>query len=196
VQSFRDDGLEPMAVLSHAALVGTSDAIEAHQTREDLAAMLDFSKISTAPGRFDVEELKGLNAKLLHKMGFADVAQRLDARGITGGDAFWGAVRGNLITFNDVDIWWPVVAGAITPVIEDAAFSAAAAAALPPEPWSEETWNTWTNAVKAATGAKGRALFHPLRLALTGRESGPELKTLLPLIGRARTLERLSVTTS
>ena len=192
VQSFRDDGLEPMAVLSHAALVGTSDAIEPHKTREELAALLDFKKISTAPGRFDVEELRGLNAKLLHKLDYAGVAQRLEGMGITGGQPFWDAVRGNLVVLSDAKLWWDVVAGQIAPIIEDRALAEKAAAVLPAEPWDGETWSTWTNAVKAATGAKGRALFHPLRLALTGQESGPELKALMPLIGRARVLGRLA----
>ncbi|MEQ1653810.1 MAG: glutamate--tRNA ligase [Hyphomicrobium sp.] len=192
VQSFRESGLEPMAVLSHAALVGTSDAIEPHTRREDLAAMLDFAKISTAPGRFDVEELKGLNAKLLHKLDYSDVAGRLTAKGINGGAAFWDAVRGNLVVFDDAEIWWRVVNGAIAPVIEDRAFTDQALGVLPAEPWSAETWGQWTAAVRSATGAKGKALFHPLRMALTGQESGPDLKSLLPLIGRARAAARLS----
>ncbi len=192
VQSFRDSGLEPMAVLSHAALVGTSDAIEPHAHREELVALLDLGKISTAPGRFDVEELKALNAKLLHKLEYADVAERLQARGIAGGAAFWDAVRGNLTVFDDAILWWSVVNGAITPVIEDRAFTDKALELLPAEPWSRETWSAWTAALKTATGAKGKALFHPLRMALTGQESGPDLKTLLPLIGRQRASGRLS----
>ncbi|MEQ1671374.1 MAG: glutamate--tRNA ligase [Hyphomicrobium sp.] len=192
VQSFRDDGLEPMAVLSHAALVGTSDAIEPHAHIAELAALLDLSKISTAPGRFDVEDLKGLNAKLLHNLDYAGVADRLTARGISGGAEFWNAVRGNLVVFNDADLWWRVVNDTIAPVIEDRGFTDQALALLPAEPWTVETWGQWTGAVKAATGAKGKSLFHPLRLALTGQESGPELKLLLPLIGRARASARLS----
>ena len=192
VQSFRDAGLEPMAVLSHAALVGTSDAIEAHARHEELAALLDFNKISTAPGRFDVEDLKGLNAKLLHKLDYGDVAGRLSAQGITGGADFWNAVRGNLEVFNDAATWWQVVNSDIVPVIEDRAFTDKAIELLPSEPWTTETWGQWTGAIKAATGAKGKALFHPLRLALTGLESGPDLKTLLPLIGRTRARARLS----
>jgi glutamyl-tRNA synthetase len=191
VQSFRDQGLEPMAVLCHAALVGTSDAIEPLTTRAALAEKLDFAKISTAPGRFDVAELKTLNGKLLHMLEYADVAQRLRELGVAGGEDFWNAVRGNLEVLGDARLWWDVVAGDIAPVIEDSKMTVAAAAELPPEPWSENTWSEWTAAVKSRTGAKGRALFHPLRLALTGRESGPELKTLLPLIGRERALARL-----
>jgi len=191
IQSFRDEGLEPMAVLCHAALVGTSDAIEPLTSRDELAAKLDFSKISTAPGRFDVAELKSLNGKLLHMLGYADVAERLRDFGIAGGETFWNAVRGNVERLADARLWWEVVAGDIEPVIEDSKMTVAAASILPPEPWGESTWSEWTAAVKSRTGAKGRALFHPLRLALTGQESGPELKTLLPLIGRDRALARL-----
>jgi glutamyl-tRNA synthetase len=191
VQSFRDLGLEPMAVLSHAALVGTSDAIEPLASRDALAEKLDFAKISTAPGRFDVAELKSLNGKLLHMLDYSDVAERLRELGVAGGETFWNAVRGNLEVLSDARLWWDVVTGDIEPVIEDSKMTVAAADTLPPEPWNESTWSEWTAAVKSRTGAKGRALFHPLRLALTGRESGPELKVLLPLIGRERVLARL-----
>jgi len=191
IETFRNDGIEPMAVLSHAALLGTSDAIEAHTSIEELAELFDFGKISTAPGRFDVEELKGLNAKLLHKRAYDDVASRLEGLGITGGAPFWDAVRGNLVTLADASDWWRIVAADIDPVIENADLTTRAAALLPPEPWDAATWSAVTSAVSKETGLKGRALFHPLRLALTGRDAGPELKALLPLIGRARAESRL-----
>jgi glutamyl-tRNA synthetase len=191
VQSFRDAGLEPMAVLSHAALVGTSDAIEPHRTKDELEVLFDLGKISTAPGRFDLDELKGLNAKLLHKLPYGDVVERLSGAGITGGSVFWEAVKGNLTVLADAKVWWRVVHDDIDAVAEDKSILSAAARLLPPEPWNLETWSLWTNAIKAETGAKGKALFHPLRLALTGQESGPELKVLLPLIGRSRSLNRL-----
>ena len=136
-----------------------------------MAEGFDFAKISTAPGRFDEGELATLNAKIVHQKSFAEVAPRLNALGVGGGEAFWLAVRGNLTKLADATGWWQVVAGEITPVIENATFTTAAAGLLPPEPWDQTTWSTFTNAVKAATGAKGRALFHPLRLALTGREA-------------------------
>lgn len=192
VESFRDMGLEPMAVASHAALVGTSDAIAPRAHLSDLAETFDLGKLSRSPGRFDVEELKALNAKLLHHLPYAAVAGRLQAMGVPAGADFWEAVRGNLEVFADAQKWWGVVAGPVTPAIEDAVLASRAAGLLPAEPWDETTWTSWTNAVKAATGAKGRALFHPLRLALTGQEAGPELKALLPLIGRARAVERLN----
>lgn len=191
VEGLRTSGFEPMAVVCHAALVGTSEAIAPHSSMESLADSLDFSRISLSPARFDVAELDGLNARLLHMREYADVTARLADMGIGGGAEFWYAVRGNLEKLVDAEVWWQVVAGDIKPVIEDRKFLESAADVLPAEPWDESTWAMWTAAVKQATGAKGRALFHPLRLALTGREAGPELKTLLPLIGRDRTLKRL-----
>jgi len=152
---------------------------------------MDLAKISTAPARFDVTELEALNAKLLHALDYPAVAARLESLGVGGGAPFWHAVRGNLTVLADARTWWQIATGDITPVHEDGALLAVAAASLPPEPWTEATWTAWTSAVKEATGAKGRALFHPLRLALTGLEAGPELKVLLPFIGRARALRRL-----
>jgi len=187
----RDQGLEAMAVVSHAALIGTSDAIEPHKTMDSLASLFDVGKISTAPGRFSEEELKGLNAKLLHNLDYDDVADRLADLGIKDASAFWNAVRGNLDRLDDVTVWWDVINGAITPVIEDAAFLKSAAEVLPDAPFDDSTWKAWTNDVKAATGAKGKALFHPLRLALTGQGSGPEMKQLLALIGHDKALKRL-----
>lgn len=184
--------LEPMAIASYVALIGTSDAIEPKRSMAELAAGLDLGHVSTSAARFDLDELKALNARFLHATPFDEVRARLAAMGIGGGEAFWLAVRGNLTVLGDAAAWWTVVHGDITPVLEDRAFLDQAAALLPGEPWDEATWGAWTGAVKAATGAKGKALFHPLRLALTGEESGPELKALLPLIGRAKALGRLS----
>ncbi len=191
VAALREEGLEPLAVASYAATVGSSEAVRPFSSLDAMAEMFDFAKLSRAPARFDVEELRALNARLLHATPFEAVADRLAARGITGGKAFWEAVRPNLARFDEVDDWQAVVSGPVTPVIEDAAFSARAAALLPPEPWDEGTWRAWTDRIKAETGARGRALFHPLRLALTGRERGPELRALLPLIGRDRAKARL-----
>jgi glutamyl-tRNA synthetase len=192
VESFRDMGLEPMAVASHAALVGTSDAVAPRAHLTDLAETFDLGKLSRSPGRFDVAELRALNAKLLHHLPYAAVSDRLEDMGVSGGCPFWEAVRGNLEVLGDVRTWWNVVAGPVTPIVEDAALASRAAELLPAEPWDATTWSAWTDKVKAATGTKGRALFHPLRLALTGHEAGPELKALLPLIGRTRAVERLN----
>ena len=191
IEGMREAGLEPLAVASYAATIGTSDPVAPYAGLDDLAAVFDFAKLSRAPARFDPRDLRLLNAKLLHVLPFTAVAPRLEAMGISGGAGFWAAVRGNLEVLADAKTWWAVVAKPLEPVIADADLCAAAATLLPPEPWTEETWGTWTAAVKAETGAKGKGLFQPLRLALTGESHGPELKHLLPLIGRSRALARL-----
>lgn len=191
IASLREAGIEPMALACHAALLGTPEAITLYPDLATLSEHCDLERVSRSPGRFDPAELQALNGRLLHGLAYADVAERLDGLGVVGGQAFWDAVRGNLLTLADAVDWWRVVEGPMTPVIENAAMLAEAASVLPAEPWDDATFAAWTGAIRAKTGLKGRALFHPLRLALTGQEAGPELKTLLPLIGRARTLERL-----
>jgi glutamyl-tRNA synthetase len=188
LREVRESGIEPLALASYLAKTGTSDAIELKPSLETLASEFAFEKIGRAPAHFDPKELDGLNAKLLHTLPFDAVAARLD---FPATPAFWDAVKTNVSKLSDAADLWTLVAGPVTPVVEDAAMAAKAATLLPPEPWDEATWPAWTGAVAAATGLKGRALFHPLRLALTGRENGPELKKLLPLIGRARALARL-----
>lgn len=186
-----EEGIEPLALLSYMAKLGTSDAIEARTSLDALVAEFDIAKFGRGTPKFDPDELMRLNAQVLHALPFAAVADRLAALGMKADEAFWEAVKPNLARLADARDWWNVTHTALTPVIDDPAFAATAAGLLPPEPWGPDTWAAWTNAVKEATGAKGKALFLPLRLALTARDHGPELKTLLPLIGRDRALRRL-----
>jgi glutamyl-tRNA synthetase len=146
-------------------------------------------KLSRAPARFDEKELLQLNAKLLHHLPWDAVKDRLPE----ASEAFWLAIRGNITKFSEWSDWQRIVTGPVTPVLndEDATYLTEASALLPPEPWDLTTWKSWTEALKASSGRKGRPLFMPLRLALTGLDHGPELAQLLPLIGRERALERL-----
>ena len=189
----REAGIEPLAVAALAVLTGSSDAVQPVASLDDLAGMFELAHISRNPARFDPAELAALSARTLHNLHFAAIAGRLAAAGVDPGIAepFWTTVRGNLDRFDDVATWSSVVGGEIEPLVEDAGFLAQAASLLPPEPWGSDTWASWTAVLKAASGRKGRALFHPLRLALTGRESGPDLAGLLPLIGRERAMARL-----
>jgi glutamyl-tRNA synthetase len=160
---------------------------------EELSAHFDLGRISHAPARFDAAELQALSARTLHETSFESVEGRLAALGVEGEQAapFWLAVRGNLTKLADAQDWWQVINGPVEPLLEDRQFLDAAADVLPDEPWDQGVWSAWTSAVKRATGRKGRELFHPLRLALTAREQGPELAVLLPLIGRVRARDRL-----
>jgi glutamyl-tRNA synthetase len=187
----RRQGLEAMALNSLLAGLGSSNTIGAVSELAGLVRTFDISHFGRSTPKFDPEELLRLNAKLLRELPLGAVADRLRALGIDADETFWLAVRGNLEMLSDAEAWWKICRQPLTPVIEDAAFAQEAGGLLPEEPWTAETWKNWTQSVQAATGRKGRPLFHPLRLALTGREDGPELKTLLPLIGRERALARL-----
>jgi len=195
LRGLREAGYEPAAVRSLAVLTGSAEAVRAVASMDELAGLVDLAHISRAPAKFDPHELDGLNARLIHAMPVEAVEARLRALGVPDDvmAPFWLAVRANLAKVAEAGDWWRVVTGPVTPVITDPAFIATAAELLPAEPWDAETWKTWTGAVKARTGAKGRGLFMPLRLALTGLEHGPDLAGLLPLIGRERALARLSV---
>lgn len=193
VDSLRASGLEPMAVVSHAALLGTSDAIVPHRHMDSLVEGFELSKLSRAPARFDEAELKSLNAKLLHVVPYEEVAHELRALGIEDGRQFWEAIRGNLTTISDAKQWHEVVHGKIPASQQnDREFLREAVRLLPPEPWDGSVWQRWSGALKERTGRKGKELFRPLRLALTGLDHGPELAALLPLIGRAEVERRLS----
>ena len=194
LRSLREAGYEPAAVRSLAVLTGSAEAIRAVAGLDELAALVDLARTSRAPARFDPHELDGLNARLLHAMPVEEAAARLSAMGVPDevAPAFWEAVRANLGKVAEAADWWRVVAGPVTPVIADAAVVAAASETLPPEPWGPETWKTWSAAVRERTGAKGKGLFMPLRLALTGLDHGPDLAGLLPLIGRERAARRLA----
>jgi glutamyl-tRNA synthetase len=189
IASMREQGLEPMAVVSHAALLGTSDNIHPCADIQELVDGFDLTKISRAPGRFDEKDLNQLNAKLLHMLPWEAVKHRLPEQT----EAFWLAVRGNIEKFADTARWAGVIASSTKfPIAaEDIDFIAKASDLLPAEPWDGTTWKTWTDAVKAATDRKGKTLFMPLRMALTGLDHGPELAALLPLIGWQQTLDRM-----
>jgi len=193
VASLREDGVEAMALNSYLAHIGTSDSIEPRLSLEALAADFDISHTGRGTPKFDPDQLKTLNAALLHAMPIEDVYARLQGLGLDRADGdFWAAVRPNLERFDDAILWHKVCFDHIDTVIEDAAFAKVATDLLPAEPWDETTWKKWTGDIKEATGRKGKELFLPLRLALSGLDHGPELKMLLPLIGRTRVLQRLS----
>lgn len=192
VEEMREDGIEAMAINSLLAKIGTSDPVVPRAILSELIADFDMSHIGRAPAHFDPAELKALNHKLLHATPFEQVQKRLIDIGVPGGVAFWEAVRDNIQVLQEARVWWDVVAGSVAPVIEDRAFADEAKALLPAGPYTEETWHEWSAAVSRKAGVKGKALYKPLRLALTGHEHGPEMRKLLPLIGPERAARRLS----
>lgn len=191
LRQLRRDGVEPAALAGYLAALGTSHDPVPGLPR-DLVAGFRLGAISRSPARFDPKQLLALNRRYLHDAPFDAVRERLPA----GADEpFWLAVRGNLDLLTEARAWWEVVRGTVVPPPQDGEepYLRAALEALPPEPWDAGTWPAWTGALKATTGRKGKALFLPLRLALTGEEHGPDLKALLPLIGRDRAAQRLRI---
>jgi glutamyl-tRNA synthetase len=196
IRSLRESGLEPMAVASLAVLTGTSENVVPEGDMDRLAERFDPAATSRSAAKFDPADLIGLNRALVQAMPFEAIRDRLVAHGVIGGKAaaFWQAVRGNLDTVRDVAAWWKIVTVRPEPGVafsaEDVAFLHEAFDLLPEEPWDGDTFKAWMGAVREKTGRKGKALFMPLRLALTGRDSGPELADLLPLLGREGTSAR------
>ncbi|PEQ10458.1 glutamate--tRNA ligase [Novosphingobium sp. PC22D] len=191
VAHFREAGIEPQALVALLGRLGTSDPVDPALGLEDLAARFDLSRFGRAPARFDEAELERVNAAVVHGLAYEQVAPRLPE----GMDAAaWEAIRPNLASLRDVADWWQVVSGEVAAPDFDAetrAYLAEALATLERIAWDEDPWHALTGTLKAATGRKGKALFLPLRQALTGMDHGPDMKALLPLIGRARALARL-----
>ncbi|MBL8542889.1 MAG: glutamate--tRNA ligase [Hyphomonadaceae bacterium] len=185
------EGYEPVAVLSHLAKIGTSDPVEPRLTIEQLADEFAFEKIGRAPARFDPEELKRVNAAVLHQLDYAAVKDRLAKLEADKGEGFWNAIRANIQLLPEARQWAHIVDGPIEPFVPDAAFADAALEVLPKGAYDGATWGAFVNAVKEKTGAKGKALFMPLRQALTGLDHGPEMAALFPLIGEDRARKRL-----
>ena len=182
-----------MAVACLAVLIGTSLPVEPCRSLDELGAKFAIGAISKSPAKFDPADLDALNAKLVRQLEWADVSSRFAPSEFEGrGAGFWPVVRDNLSRVADATEWWRRVIEA-RPVIaeEDRDYLALAGSLLPEGEFGPQTWGEWTAALKERSGRKGRALFMPLRLALTGMEHGPDMGRLLPLIGRERTLARL-----
>ena len=191
IAELRNNDTEAMAIASLLARIGTSDPVV---PTADMATVIDgfnITRFGRATAKFDPAELAQVNAKVVQELPFATVAERLEAAAVGGGEPFWMAVRDNLPDVGEAGDWWRICTQPITPIIDSAAVTDAAADLLPEGDVEASIWQDWTKAVAAASGAKGRGLFMPLRLALTGREKGPEIAPLLAFMGRERVLARL-----
>lgn len=193
--TLRGEGVEALAVATYCTLIGSAEAVRPVADLDELAGLVDLTRLSRAPARIDPEDLAALSAKTVHALPFEAAAARLERLGVEGGEAFWETVRGNLKTVKEAADWFRIATDdGFTPpaaAADDRPLIVEAARLLPQEPWDETTWKSWTGALAAATGRKGRGLFLPLRLALTGEPGGPELARLLPFIGPTRALSRL-----
>jgi len=186
LRDLREAGIEPMALLSHMARLGSSDPIELCRSMDELITGFDLGHFGASPTKFDVEDLKPLTAKFVAGLSYPEMAGQLREIGVPDDIApdFWAAIHENVETRDGVATWWDLCRNGAHPVIdqEDREFVTAALALLPERPFDTGTWKAWTTAVKTATGRKGRGLFMPLRKALTGLDHGPDMAHLLPLL--------------
>lgn len=186
VRELRAEGIENLAICSFLAKLGTSEAIEPFNDLASLAETLDLTKLGRSQPKFDEQELKLFNSKFVRQMSFDSVSERVSVN-----KDFWEAVKGNLDTVLEAEKWHNICVNVIEPQIEDLDLTEMAADLLPNEPWNENTYGEWMGLVKTHTDKKGKELFHPIRKALTSQDYGPELKVLLPFIGREKAYNRL-----
>jgi glutamyl-tRNA synthetase len=193
LRDLRAQGIAPQAILSLMARLGSSDPVELRADIAEVVENFDLSKFGSAPTKFDAEDLVPLTARHLATLGSSDVADILTQAGVPDAIAepFWNVVRDNIKSLDEVGGWWALFRDGATPLVadEDRDFVAQAFGMLPPMPYGPDTWGTWTSAVKEATGRKGKSLFMPLRMAVTGLERGPEMADVMPLLQTPPTLK-------
>ncbi len=192
LRDMRAAGIEPMALLSLMARLGSSDPVELRSSHDELIAGFDITKFGSAPTKFDAEDLKPLTARVVQTLEADAVADHLNAAGVPteAQPAYWSAVRGNVATRAEAADWWPMFQGEVTPIVaeEDRDFVTSAFDMLGEPPYAADTWSSWTSAVKDATRRKGKSLFMPLRLAITGQPRGPEMADVMPLLTKKPSL--------
>jgi len=191
IDSFRKSNLEPLAILSLLATIGTSQSIELKDSLNQIISEFKLETISTSPGRIEIDVLNALNKKQVQKLNFDEVSERLKNINQKIDEKFWNTIRSNLETVEGVKQWSDIVFDSKSIEAEDKEYIKSAMELIPDDPWDENTWELWTSAIKEKTGRKGKELFLPLREAFTGMSHGPEMKLLIQLIGREKILERV-----
>ena len=186
LRDLRAQGIEPLAMLSHMARIGSSDPVEIRASVADIVENFRLESFGSPPTKYDVADLVPLSAKVLASLDYDAVESDLNAAGVPDAVAkdFWQAIRENISARSDIAAWWLICRDGASPEIadEDMDFVKSALAELVAPPWTNSTWSDWTGAVKASSGRKGKALFMPLRKALTGRAHGPDMGALMPLL--------------
>ncbi|MCF6430232.1 glutamate--tRNA ligase [Leisingera sp. MMG026] len=190
LRDLREAGVQPMALLSLMARLGSSDPVELRSELAGLIDGFDINRFGAAPTKFDVEDLYPLTARYLQSLPLEAVQSHVDALGVPAAKqaAFWDVAKENITTLKDLAGWWELCRDGAEPLVadEDKAFIAEAMALLPEGPYDADSWKNWTTAVKEATGRKGKGLFMPLRKAVTGMERGPDMSALLALMETVR----------
>ncbi len=190
LRELRASGMEPMAVLSLMARLGSSDPVRLCASHDELAEGFDIARFGAAPTKFDPEDLERLTTRVVHGLAPEEVADHLGAVPEALRERYWHAVRANVSRRSEAGDWWRALAGAKARRVadEDREFVSEALNLLPAPPYDSQTWSAWTGAVGNRTGRRGRNLFMPLRLAITGQSRGPEMADVMPLLEKKPSL--------
>ena len=193
IESFREKNIDPLAILSLLATIGTSNSIELKDSISQITDEFRIKTISTSPGKIEIDLLNALNKKIVQKYEFSQIKERLSKVDERIDEKFWDTVKGNIETVEGIRNWTDIVFNSESIEPKDKEFIAIVLDAMPADPWNDETWAEWTGKVKELTGRKGKELFLPLREAFTGLSHGPEMKKLIQLLGRDKILERVKL---
>ena len=192
LRDLKDEGFQPMAISSLLSKVGSSDAIEIFRDINQIISDFDISKFGKSKPKFDKNELRGLNSKFFKMLDFSDISNQLKNFNFKISSDFWELVKGNIENLEELELWWNIIYGNIEPKYNDENFLNTALETLPEGNFDKNTWTNWTSILMEETGRKGKELYNPLRMCLTGQNKGPEMATLVFLMGRGKVLERLT----
>ena len=192
LRDLKDEGFQPMAISSLLSKVGTSDAVEIFRDINQIISDFDIGKFGKSKPKFDKNELRGLNSKLFKMLDFSDISNQLKKFNFKISSDFWELVKGNIENLEELELWWNIIYGNIEPKYNDENFLNTALETLPEGNFDKNTWTNWTSILMEETGRKGKELYNPLRMCLTGQNKGPEMATLVFLMGRVKVLERLT----
>ena len=192
LKDLRNEGIHPMAISSLLSKVGTSDPVEIKKEIETIILYFDINKFGKSKSKFDKNELSILNSKIYQLIDFEEINEDLKKMNISITKEFWNLIRGNIALLKNVKDWWDICFGIIDSIIENQDFLDSALEALPKDQFNEKTWSTWTQKLSQKTGKKGKELYMPLRLCLTGQNKGPEMADLILMMGRDKVIKRLS----
>ena len=192
LKDLRNEGIHPMAISSLLSKVGTSDPVEIKKEIETIILYFDINKFGKSKSKFDKNELSLLNSKIYQLIDFEEIDEDLKKMNISITKEFWNLIRGNIALLKNVKDWWDICFGTIHSITENQDFLDTALEVLPKDQFNEKTWSTWTQKLSQKTGKKGKELYMPLRLCLTGQNKGPEMADLILMMGRDKVIKRLS----
>ena len=192
LRDLKKEGFQPLAIASLLSRIGTSDPTDISTELNEIIINFDINKFGKSKPKFDKVELSALNSKFFQLIDFENIFDDLKKININITKEFWYLIRGNINTLNDVNFWWDIVYGNIKTIKDSEEFTNLAIKTLPKKDFDKNTWSTWTSLIMKESGRKGKDLFKPLRLCLTGQSNGPEMASLVFIMGRDKVIERLS----